>query len=207
MAPRWRRMARRDSADSGLSAELGFRLSLTPDCNDLAHHDCAHLYGSPWVAEGEVALCACPCHESCPMQGSSAVADSMTSCTCPGYAQLRRDQERAGLDPTQVAQLMEALRQLPSDPDMDERQFVKLYEAAAAQAAVQPSPHQITFDGPPQKMMELAVSALASRCSEAEAAHLLGLTEKQVSAAIWTMRKVDRYRRLRYLTEGWPPEP
>jgi hypothetical protein len=205
MAPWWRRMARRDSGDSELPG-LPFRLSLTPDCNGEAHQDCAHMYGSSWAAESEVTLCACPCHESCPMQGSPILADFMLSCTCPGYAQLRRNQEQAGLDPAQVAQWVEARRQLHADPDWEKRHYVEVYEAAAAQAAGQPSPHHITFDGPPQKMMEFAVYHLAARYSEAEAARLLGLTEKQVSAAVWTMRKVDRYRRLRYLTEGWPPE-
>jgi hypothetical protein len=93
------------------------------------------------------------------------------------------------------------------DPDSDKRRFVALYEAAAAKAAGQPAPHHIDFDGPPQTMMEFAVFHLASRYSNAEAARLLGLTEEQVSAAVWTMRGVNRFRRLRHLTKAWPPEP
>lgn len=95
---------------------------------------------------------------------------------------------------------------MESDLDFDKRRFVRLYEAAAAMAAGQPSPHHVEFDGPPQKVMELAVFCLASRYSDAEAARLLGLTEEQVSAAVWTMRGVNRFRRLRHLTKAWPPE-
>jgi hypothetical protein len=121
----------------------------------------------------------------------------MLSCTCPGYVRVRRWQEQAGLDPAEVAQWREDARQWHADPGLVKRQYVEMYEAAAAMAAGQSSPHCITFEGPPRKMMELAVFLLAVRFSEEEAVRLLGLTEAQVRAALWAMRGADRYPRLK----------
>jgi hypothetical protein len=204
MAPWWPIMARRDSGDS----ELPFRLSRTLDCERGAHHDCGHMLGFVGAAEGRITLCSCPCHESCPQQGSPGLMDFMLSCTCPGTVQIRRNQEQARIDPAQVVRLMEASRQRQADPDEVKREFAEIYEAAAAQQAGQTSSHYVTFEGSPQEMMEFIFFYLATRYSVTEAARLLGLTETQVAEARkmkhdrmaalvkheWTRRRAPRWR-------------
>jgi hypothetical protein len=195
MAPWWRRMARRDSGDSGLP-EPPFP-SVTPDCDALgAHRDCAHMWRSASAAEGEVNLCSRPCHASCPVQGSLALMDVMVSCTCPGYIRMRRAQERVRRDP-ELVQWMEAERQLHADPEWLKGHFVEVYEAAAAQAAGALPTH--IFFGErtsPQQVMESMLVLLAGRYSDAEAARLLGLTETQVAAAVEA-----RYKRMAALAK------
>lgn len=123
--------------------------------------------------------------------------DVMVSCTCPGYLRMRRAQERSGLDPAQVARLMEAERQRHADPEWAKRHFVEVYEAAAAQAAGA-LPTDIFFGErtSPQEVMELMLVRLAGRYSDAEAARLLGLTEAQVAATVEA-----RYERMAALAE------
>jgi hypothetical protein len=199
MAPWWRIMARRDSGDYGLP----FRLSRTCECERGAHHDCGHVLGFVGAAEGKVTLCSCPCHESCPQQGSPGLMDLMLSCTCPGTVQIRRNQEQAGIDPAQVVRLMEARRQRQADPDEVKRELVEVYEAAAAQLAGQTSPHHVTFEGPPQETMEFIVFYLATRYSGTEAARLVGLTETQVSAAVAAARKMKHDRMAALVKHEW----
>lgn len=108
------------------------------------------------------------------------------SCTCPGHMAVRRNQERAGIDPAKVVRLMESLRH----PDAAKKHLVEVYENAAAQAAGQQPPHrQVSFEGPPREMMEHIVCWLAGRYSDAEAARLLGLTDAEVAAAVAAARK------------------
>ena len=194
MAPWWRHMVRRDSGDAELP-EPPFP-SLTSHCYPPeAHRDCTHMWRSASDAEGEVHLCSCPCHASCPVQGSLARMDVMVSCTCPGYLRMRRTQERIGRDPALAAQLrlLEAeQRQQQADPEWTKRHYAEVYEAAAAQAAGALPTHIFFGEGTsPQEVKELMLVLLARRYSDAEAARLLGLTETQVAATVEA-----RYKRI-----------
>jgi hypothetical protein len=146
MAPWWRRILKRE--DSG-DTELPRLPSQTCACVREAHHDCGHVLGIVGAAEGEVTLCSCPCHEPCPLgqQRSAGHLDFMLTCTCPAHLTIRRNQERVGLDPAEVVRLTQARRQqrtplgdLSDDQGQElvKRGLIRVYQAAAAQAAGRP---------------------------------------------------------------------
>ena len=195
MASWWRRIRPRvDSGDSWPPV----RPPLTMECQRGAHDECGHMEGFVGAAEGEVTLCLCTCHEPCPLarQRSTGHLHFMLTCTCPAHLEIRRNQERAGIDPAEVVRLMEARRQRRAALSEEEREeelkraLVQGYHSVAAQESGQQPPDGMTPGEPPFEVMppqmarESMVRFLAQKYSAAEAARLLGLTEAQVEAAI-----------------------
>jgi hypothetical protein len=163
------------NADCSLACSLG------------EHHDCVHnMYASTGAREGQVALCSCDCHESCPVGGRDAASflEWRFACTCPGTEGMRRAQDQAGADPEVLARQFESYRRELAGADtrseMGKRALVKGYEAAAAQAAGQPVDPDDAMENP-QRAMQLIADTLASIESEAAAARRLGVSEAQVA--------------------------
>jgi hypothetical protein len=180
------------------------------------HLDCCHFFGSFEVPEGEAIVCSCACHRSCPVakKKSGIEAELLAACTCPGGVQLRRNQELlTERDLARIAQIREAARQDWAASDEAARKekvkqrLVQAYEAAAAQAAGRPLEDHLPMENPrelpmenPREVMYLFANRLADLGTEEEAAHLLGLTADQVTAA----RNAAREFHLRRIVEHLP---
>ena len=182
----------RDRALASLSVECG---PLTALREGPPHVGCDHIAGVIGAPEGEVTLCACECHQTCPQAGNRTrgYLDLRSSCTCPGAEKWRRIQDAGGIDPAVIARHLErARRESPgNEPDeavrkeMIKAKFVTAYRAAAAQAAGQP-PDPDTgpfFSVSPQEAENLYIHFLAGMESGADVARRLGLTEAEVAAA------------------------
>lgn len=165
----------------------------SPTCAVEDHPHCLHMYGSVEVGEGEVGLCSCDCHQSCPLARRRAIDfwEWRSACTCPGSENLRGVQDQPGSVLEVMARRLESFRRMAGDEDarreMGKQALVHLYEAAAAQAAEQPiDPHTSAEDLRFRK--ESMVYLLANMESDATAARMLGLSEAEVAA----MRKSAR---------------
>lgn len=197
----WRRSSGPDDYPPGTHVRFDLSASsVTFECFRRAHDECRHHLRFTGAPDVRVDLCACRgCHVSCPVQGSPTYLEFAQSCACPGHVQARRRTEQSGLDLARADQaIAAALPRLFAEPEPErhKKSLVKLYQAAAAQAAGQPSPHEdVEFDGAPRQAMDFAVGFLAARFSLAEAARLLGLTEAQVSSAIQIHGSSGRWRR------------
>jgi hypothetical protein len=159
----------------------------SPTCSLDEHHDCVHMYASTEAREGQVALCSCDCHESCPVGGREVASFLVwrSACTCPGAEDMRRAQDQAGADPEELERQFESFRrELAGDEDAraerGKRALAKGYEAAAAQAAGQPVDPDDAMENP-ELAMQLIADTLANVESEAATARRLGLSEAQVT--------------------------
>jgi hypothetical protein len=198
-----RRVARPAGAeDSGLPGWIMRDPALSVACGPLAelleearHDDCNHVGAIIGAPEGEVMLCACECHKSCPQAGSRSMGylDLRSSCTCPGADAWRRKQDEAGIDPALIARSLEDARRgsINNEPDEAVRKerlramFAQMYREAAAQAVGQPVDPDTGpfFSVTPQEAKNLFILKLASLESDADIARRLGLTEAQVAMA------------------------
>jgi hypothetical protein len=137
---------------------------------------------------------------------SGREAELLAACTCPGGEQLRRNQELlTERDLARIAQIRAAARRDWATSDEATRKetlkqhLVQAYEAAAAQAAGLPPEDHLPMENP-REVMNLFANRLADLGSEEEAAHLLGLTADQVTAA----RNAAREFHLRRIVEHLP---
>ena len=198
----------RDRDSAALEQTRAWMRERSHSCMLENHRECGHVQGVFGAPEGEVMLCLCACHRSCPVgqKRSGRYVEVQAACTCPGTEEIRRNLERAGIqpDPSRVAQLLEASRQEWSGDEAArketaKRHIVQAYEAAAAQAAGQPLENHEFVGGSPEAM-NIFIDMLANLDSEEEAARLLGLTSDQVTAA----RDAAHEFRLRTVAEHLP---
>jgi hypothetical protein len=177
-------------------------LSLSTGCGPLTvlrdgppHVGCDHISGIIGAPEGEVMLCACECHESCPQagKGSAGYLDLRSSCTCPGAEKWRRTQDAAGIDPAVIARHLEKARRESPDNEPDgaarneviKARLAQAYRGAVRQEAGRPAdPDQGPFFSiSPVEAKDTFIHFLAGLESEADVARRLGLTEAEVAAA------------------------
>jgi hypothetical protein len=118
------------------------------------------------------------------------------SCTCPGAEEVRRNQDQARIDPSEIAQRLEVFRQRSMGDEAARKErvkgdLVKAYEAAATQAVGRPIDPDIALESP-RDAMNIIIDMLANMDSDAEAARLLGLMDAQVAAARNAAKRIVR---------------
>jgi hypothetical protein len=162
------------------------RLDLSLSCSLGEHRECAHMAGLMGVPEGQVALCLCECHQSCPLSSSRSAPYLVwrSTCTCAVTEDVRHTQDRVGVDPGTIARIMEFSQQELAGGEASGTEVAIRAYRAADQAARQSTRHADTYPAvAPHVAMNLIVDLLANAESDAGAARLLGLTEAEVATA------------------------